>query len=1008
MLDLIPFLMALVATLVVLAAPVLAVLAIVKVRRLERELRRLERALKASPPPSREQRAGTVEAPTAQPKLSAAASTPPPPSRSTSESAERTSAPVSHSPTPPPASPPKLPAQKRERIQWEQWIGIRGAAVLGGLLFALAGILFFKHAFDRGWITPSMRVALGATIGLSALGASEVLRRRDYRFAPPATAGAGVVILYSTTWASHVLYEFLSALAALPLMALLTGLCAWISVRFRSQFVAILGLVGGFAAPVLLSIPADHPIGLFGYLLLLDLGLLALGLRMRWPALGLLGMVGTFLIELVWTTSSLDRSVFPLALASLGTFGLLFAAAGQRSAGKGRRTWVISQAGALLLPFAFATYFASLADLGSSLWPLAILMACLAIAAGWIAARQDAKWLVSGAAAGSLAVSATWYARAQGGEFSAWDFALSSVGLSALFFLSEAFFGRSREGKGLHRWAAPLAPVVVSVGFGLLTVVAVLGRFTPSPSPWLVASLGQAVLLHFLGRGEKTGALRLIGGALAGVAMGIWLEMLQARETSMPASLPYQDELTLVWAVPASALLFWLAWWSTRRDGEAQARWASSAASVFPLLLASFQVSDHWRSAHPGLVMGTSVTLALLAILPTVLRAPSRWFAAALLVFVWDRADWTARFLRDPQNGSIAGDLFLLELAALVVLAGLPLFARKTLGASRLAWAAAASSLFVALGNANRLLDAHFAVDRPALAPLALALLAAALFAQSRFSLKPGALARESADRWLLGVGAVLVSISLAEFGAHHEKLLVYPFAAVSLAALWRWRPTFGLKVLCVALSAMSAIGVLVLSGESASGQRHAFESADVLLWNWTSYATGVPALCALGAALLIGTREAAHTTNLEQRRPLRGRSWASALIALAATLLVFVWVNLQVLIYFEPGPSLRLSHDYGPACDLTLSICWIGYALLLLAIGMARGVAGLRQASLAFLLLTLFKVFLHDLGDLQGLYRVGSLLGLGVSLIFVSLLYQRFVFPRRSGAGEAVEGRVL
>ena len=38
-------------------------------------------------------------------------------------------------------------------------------------------------------------------------------------------------------------------------------------------------------------------------------------------------------------------------------------------------------------------------------------------------------------------------------------------------------------------------------------------------------------------------------------------------------------------------------------------------------------------------------------------------------------------------------------------------------------------------------------------------------------------------------------------------------------------------------------------------------------------------------------------------------------------------------------------------------------------------------------------KVFLHDLNALQDLYRVGSLVGLAVSLIFVSLLYQRFVF---------------
>jgi uncharacterized membrane protein len=42
----------------------------------------------------------------------------------------------------------------------------------------------------------------------------------------------------------------------------------------------------------------------------------------------------------------------------------------------------------------------------------------------------------------------------------------------------------------------------------------------------------------------------------------------------------------------------------------------------------------------------------------------------------------------------------------------------------------------------------------------------------------------------------------------------------------------------------------------------------------------------------------------------------------------------------------------------------------------------------------TVVKVFLYDLGELEDLYRVASLLGLAVSLILVSLAYQRFVVP--------------
>jgi len=57
-----------------------------------------------------------------------------------------------------------------------------------------------------------------------------------------------------------------------------------------------------------------------------------------------------------------------------------------------------------------------------------------------------------------------------------------------------------------------------------------------------------------------------------------------------------------------------------------------------------------------------------------------------------------------------------------------------------------------------------------------------------------------------------------------------------------------------------------------------------------------------------------------------------------------------------------------------------------------------LRTFSL--LLVTIVKVFLYDLGHLQDLYRVASLAGLAISLILVSLLYQRFVL--RSSRGDS------
>ena len=81
------------------------------------------------------------------------------------------------------------------------------------------------------------------------------------------------------------------------------------------------------------------------------------------------------------------------------------------------------------------------------------------------------------------------------------------------------------------------------------------------------------------------------------------------------------------------------------------------------------------------------------------------------------------------------------------------------------------------------------------------------------------------------------------------------------------------------------------------------------------------------------------------------------------------------------------------------MSIAWALYAIVLLVLGVSKQRGGLRWASLVLLMLTIAKVFLFDLGHLEGLYRAASVFGLGVSLLLVSILYQRFVFRRPSSA---------
>ena len=72
-------------------------------------------------------------------------------------------------------------------------------------------------------------------------------------------------------------------------------------------------------------------------------------------------------------------------------------------------------------------------------------------------------------------------------------------------------------------------------------------------------------------------------------------------------------------------------------------------------------------------------------------------------------------------------------------------------------------------------------------------------------------------------------------------------------------------------------------------------------------------------------------------------------------------------------------------------------FALGLLAAGLLLQNRPSRIASIVLLTGTVAKCFLHDLGRLGGLYRVGSFVGLALCLALVAIVLQKFVLARDS-----------
>ena len=123
----------------------------------------------------------------------------------------------------------------------------------------------------------------------------------------------------------------------------------------------------------------------------------------------------------------------------------------------------------------------------------------------------------------------------------------------------------------------------------------------------------------------------------------------------------------------------------------------------------------------------------------------------------------------------------------------------------------------------------------------------------------------------------------------------------------------------------------------------------------------------------------------------------APPLLGSLGVILVFLLLNIEIADYFSVGPTLTFSFSGNFARDMTYSIAWALFALGLILVGMRIKQRAARYAGVALLGVTLAKLFLHDLSDLDELYRIGAFVGVALILIAASFIYQRFLAPERA-----------
>ena len=153
-----------------------------------------------------------------------------------------------------------------------------------GVVILVVGIGFFlKYSVENDLITEVGRVGLAVITGLGFLVVGTQLLGRKYHVFGQGLLGAGFATLYFAVYAAANFYTLIEPNVAFAAMIVVTVLAGGVALRFDSILVAVLGILGGYGTPVMLPSPEVDFVALYGYLIVLGGGVLAVCYRKHWP-----------------------------------------------------------------------------------------------------------------------------------------------------------------------------------------------------------------------------------------------------------------------------------------------------------------------------------------------------------------------------------------------------------------------------------------------------------------------------------------------------------------------------------------------------------------------------------------------------------------------------------------------------------------------------------------------------------------------------------------------------
>ena len=197
---------------------------------------------------------------------------------------------------------------KNKNRDWERFIGENLFSKIGIGIILIGVFIGVKYSIDHNLISPAMRLVLGYLTGVALFVTGAVLKKKYENFSAVLVSGA-MAIFYFVTFIAYSVFDFFPQSLTFILMFLFTAFTVLASLSYNQVVIALIGLVGSYAVPFLLSNNSGRVDILFAYTAIINIGVLVLSFYKRWNSLLISAFLFTWVL-LLSTWEIADNKVY--------------------------------------------------------------------------------------------------------------------------------------------------------------------------------------------------------------------------------------------------------------------------------------------------------------------------------------------------------------------------------------------------------------------------------------------------------------------------------------------------------------------------------------------------------------------------------------------------------------------------------------------------------------------------------------------------------------------------